>query len=45
MKIENSKELQLLAAKFTTEEWRDVHGNLQKFQTDAWVWNETNWDD
>ena len=45
MKIENSKELRLLAAKFTPEEWRDIHGNIQKFQTDVWVWNETNWDD
>ena len=45
MKIKNSKELRLLAAKFTPEEWRDIHGNIQKFQTDVWVWNETNWDD
>ena len=45
MKIENSKELRLLAAKFSPEEWRDIHGKIQKFQTDVWVWNETNWDD
>ena len=32
-------------AKFSPEEWLDIHGKIQKFQTDVWVWNETNWDD
>ena len=45
MKLENSKELRLLAAKFSSEEWRDIHNKIQKYQTDVWVWNETNWDD
>lgn len=45
MKIENSKELRIRAAKFSPEEWRDIHGKIQKFQTDVWVWSETNWDD
>jgi len=45
MKIENSKELRLLAARFTAEEWRNIHSKIQEFQTDVWVWNETNWDD
>ena len=43
--IKNGKELRLLAAKFTPEEWRDIHSKIQQFQTDVWVWNETNWDD
>ena len=45
MKVENSKELRLLAARFSPEEWRNTHNKIQEFQTDVWVWNETNWDD
>ena len=45
MKIENTEALRVLAAKFTPEEWQNVHRKIQEFQTDEWVWNETNWDD
>ena len=43
--IANTDELRELAAKFSATEWREIHSKIQQFQTDVWVWNETNWDD
>ena len=40
-----SNELRGRAAKFSAKEWREIHSKIQEFQTDVWVWNETNWDD
>lgn len=37
MKIVNSKELRLLAIKFSPHEWLDLHRKIQKFQTNVWV--------
>jgi hypothetical protein len=45
IKIKNNEEMQLLAVRFTPEEWRNIHSKIQEFQTDVWVWNDTNWDD
>lgn len=43
--IASTHELRELAAKFSGIEWREIHSKIQQFQTDVWVWNETNWDD
>jgi tRNA(Glu) U13 pseudouridine synthase TruD len=43
--ISTSNELRERAAKFSAQQWREIHSKIQEFQTDVWVWNETNWDD
>ena len=40
MKVKNSKELRLLAARFSPEEWRNTHNKIQEFQTERQAMNE-----
>ena len=45
MNVANLEEFKTIIANYKLQEWRDLHTKICEFQTDSWMWSETNWDD